>query len=173
MNELKDPEAAETVQTERIKAVNLAAICSPVRGWSGRSIQEILDADTGDSSLIHNLANRGRELEAENARMRKSLNEALPWIERTYGAMEKQKPVLVEEIQAAIAIPPHASQFYGPVMFDHRAWNNWDGAELEAVLLLNHMLRFSGLRIEVEWIRGDDYTTVSIVANNPLSRSPR
>jgi hypothetical protein len=55
---------------------------SPVRPWIGRSIQEILDADTGDSSLIHNLANRGRELEAENAR----------WIERTYGAMEKQKP---------------------------------------------------------------------------------
>lgn len=83
--------------------------CSPVRPWSGRSIQEILDADTGDSSLIHNLANRGRELEAENARMRRALKESLPWIERTYGAMEKQKPVLVEEIQAAIAIPPPAS----------------------------------------------------------------
>lgn len=140
--------------------------CSPVRHWSGRSIQEILDADTGDSSLIHNLANRGRELEAENARMRKALKESLPWIERTYGAMAKQKPVLVEEIQAAIAIPPHASQFYGPVMFEHRAWNNWDGAELEAVSLLNHMIRFSGLRIQVEWIRGDDYTTVSIVSND-------
>lgn len=34
-----------------------------MNAYSEKTIQEILDSDTGDSSLLHNLANRGKELE--------------------------------------------------------------------------------------------------------------
>lgn len=55
MNEPQDPEAAETVQTESIKAVDPAAICSPVRadvfGWFGDAAQTEPEHDPGFDAL--------------------------------------------------------------------------------------------------------------------------
>jgi hypothetical protein len=51
MNEPKDPEAAETVETTNDQAVDLAAICSPVRddifGWFGDAAQTEPEHDPG------------------------------------------------------------------------------------------------------------------------------
>jgi hypothetical protein len=54
----------------------------------------------------------------------------------------------------------------GPVMFDHRVWKNWEGASLEAVEILNEMLKPCGVRILIDWERGDDFTMVSILQDS-------
>jgi hypothetical protein len=138
---------------------------SPICSTS--SIQEILDADTGDSSLIFNLANRGRRMEVEIARMRKALSDCLPFIETMYGSVEKIKPVLLDEINGILAGSPANSVLFPPVLFDWKVWNNWEGPTLEAVDMLNVMLRHCGVKIKIEWDPGNDYTEVSILRADP------
>jgi hypothetical protein len=55
-----------------------------------------------------------------------------------------------------------------PVIFDHRVWKNWEGGTLEAVEMLNAMLKKHGLKINVDWDWPNDYTEVSILKENAL-----
>lgn len=72
--------------------------------YSGKSIQEILDADTGDSSLIFNLANRGREMEKAITEAREILTDLsrLP-ISRGFPDGPCLSREDMEEVKSAIA----------------------------------------------------------------------
>jgi hypothetical protein len=76
--------------------------------YSGMSINAILEADTGASSLIYNLANRGAELECENARLNSRINNLLlPMQHRLIERNER----MMEALEAAwYAMERHAPQ---------------------------------------------------------------
>jgi hypothetical protein len=47
-------------------------------------------------------------------------------------------------------------------LIDWRCWNNWDHNSLEAVDLINELLKTHKLEINIDWNKGDDFTEVSI-----------